>query len=105
DGTPVRGSGPPDGPGEAIHQEEDARPAYQSVLAPASADGHVLGIFMRSPDRRKVEAVRRGRCQYALVSGPGIFFLMYRFARAIGWSAAPYWGAILPNEERSVPAE
>ena len=70
-----------------------------------AADGHVLSIFMRSPDRRKVEAVRRSRCQYALVSGPGIFFLMYRFARAIGWSGAPYWGALLPNEERSVPAE
>lgn len=70
-----------------------------------AADGHVLSIFMRSPDRRKVEAVRRGRCQFALTIGPGVFFLMYRFGKAIGWSAAPYWGAIIPKDQRSVPPE
>lgn len=70
-----------------------------------SADGQVLSIFMRSPDRRKVEAVRRGRSQFALVIGPGIFFLMYRFGKAIGWSAAPYWGALSPNQERTLLVE
>jgi len=69
------------------------------------ADGHVLSIFMRSPDRRKVEAVRRGKYQFALVIGPGIFFLMYRFGKAIGWSDAPYWGAIVPADERAAPPE
>lgn len=68
-----------------------------------AADGHVLSIFMRSPNRREVEAIRRGKCQFALVIGPDIFFLMYRFGKAIGWSGAPYWGALIPNEQRAAP--
>jgi hypothetical protein len=70
-----------------------------------AADGHVLSIFMCSPDRRKVEAVRKGKCQFGLTIGAGVFFLMYRFGKAIGWSAAPYWNAITPNDERAVPPE
>ena len=84
----------------AGRREFPARPGYCYA-----ADGHVLSIFMRSPDRRKVEAVRSGKCQFALTIGPGVFFLMYRFGKAIGWSAAPYWGAITPKDERSVPPE
>lgn len=69
-----------------------------------AADGHVLSIFIRSPNRRKMDAIRRGKDQFALVIGPDIFFLLYRFGKAIGWSAAPYWGIIIPNDERAVPA-
>lgn len=69
------------------------------------ADGHVLIICIRSPERRTVDAVQKGKVQLALTMGAGVFYLMYRFGRAIGWSAAPYVGSMIPNERRSVPAE
>jgi hypothetical protein len=58
---------------------------------------------MRSPNPRQVEAIRKGKCQFALVIGPDMFFLMYRFGKAISWSAAPYWGALMPTEQRELP--
>lgn len=68
-----------------------------------ASDGHVLSIFINSPNRRQVEAIRKGRHNFALVIGPDLFFLLYRFGKAMGWSSAPFWDVIVPNEEREVP--
>lgn len=76
--------------------------SLQTVTSAIGEDG--LGgcvIFLRSPERRIVEAVRRGKCQFALVIGTAVFYLMYRFGKAIGWSAAPYSGTMTPNEKRN----
>lgn len=64
----------------------------------------MLSVFINSPNRRQIDAIRRGRYNFALVIGPDLFFLMYRFGRAIGWAGAPFWGVIVPSEERPLPS-
>jgi hypothetical protein len=66
---------------------------------------HELRLFLRSPKARETEAVRRGKYQFALVSGPSVFFLMYRFGKAIKWSHAPCsWQLASGERQPAAPA-
>lgn len=66
---------------------------------------HELRVFVRSPKAREAEAVRRGKYQFALVQGPFVFFLMYRFGKAIKWSHAPCsWQLASGERQAAAPA-
>jgi len=65
---------------------------------------HELAVFLGSPKAREAEAVRRGKYQFALVMGPSVFFLMYRFGKAIKWSHGPCsWELASGERQRAAP--
>jgi hypothetical protein len=67
------------------------------------AGTHELRMFFRLPTRREVEAVRKGRCEFALAFEGPVIFLMYFFDPAIDWSDAPYCWHLVPEVERTLP--
>ena len=67
------------------------------------AGSHEMRMFFRSPTRREVEAVRKGRCEFGLVVDGPIIFLLYRFHPAIDWSDATYSWHLVPETERTLP--
>jgi hypothetical protein len=67
-----------------------------------------LTVFMDRPTRHEVEAVRRGRSEFALYSEADLIVLCYRFEgkRAnIPWSDASYQWHLVPPAERVMPAD
>lgn len=64
-----------------------------------SADALELLLAFRRPGRGEVEGVRRGACEFALVSRPPALFLLYTFA-GLPWSDAPYTPHLLPPDRR-----
>jgi hypothetical protein len=64
---------------------------------------HDLRMFFRAPGQQEVEAVRKGRCDFAVaVEGP-VIFLLYCFRPAADWSDAPYSWHLLPETEQALP--
>lgn len=66
---------------------------------------HELRVFVRAPKARETEAVRWGKYPFALVVGHSVFFLMYRFGKAIKWSHAPCsWELASDERQWAAPA-
>src|SRR5215831_8746401 len=64
---------------------------------------HELRMFFSAPGRQEVEAVRKGRCEFALaVEGP-VIFLVYCFRPTVDWSDAPYSWHLVPENEQTLP--
>jgi hypothetical protein len=64
---------------------------------------HELGLFFGHPSLAEIEAVKRGRAEFAFVAeGPVIFFL-YRFRPWVPWGDAAYSWHLLPKHEQTLP--
>lgn len=64
--------------------------------------GHELRLFISSPERTEIDAVRKGRVQVGLlVEGP-IIFLLFKLGSML-WSDAPFSWWIVPEARRSQP--
>src|SRR3989442_1943192 len=64
---------------------------------------HEFRMFLGSPTRDEVEAVRHGECEFALAYDDGVIFFLYRFGEAIRWSDSPYFFHLIPSGEPILP--
>jgi hypothetical protein len=68
------------------------------------AEGHQLVLFERAVRPGRVEDVRRGVAEFALLGASPVFLLAYRLGEATGWNALPYGWHLQHPESRAVPA-
>jgi len=57
-------------------------------------------LFLNSPTRDEIYAVRKGIAHLALYVERNLIILLYKFGQAIRWSDAPYSVHLVPQEER-----
>lgn len=67
------------------------------------AGQHELLLSFHDPSPSKVEAVRSGEAEFALVLYRTVIFFLYRFGEAIRWSDAPYNWHRVPAKQRVIP--
>ena len=67
------------------------------------AGAHELHLFLPSPSVSEVRAVRTGVANFAIAVEPPIIFFLYRFARAIAWSRAPFSWHLVSEDQRALP--
>lgn len=65
--------------------------------------GHELRLFFRHLSRDEIEAVKRGRVDFALAVVEGVIFFFYRFAGGIPWSDATFSIHLVPEDRRQIP--
>jgi hypothetical protein len=72
-------------------------------------DGELeLVLFLNGPSRHEVEAVRRGRSEFALYDRDGLVVMLYHFdgqRTTIPWSDASYQWHLVPPDRRVPPPE
>lgn len=64
---------------------------------------HELLMWLGSPSREEVRAIRKGRAEFGLLVESGVIFLMYRFEGNPHWSDCPYHYHLVPPEQRQLP--
>lgn len=77
----------------------------ESVEYNYRSGGHELRMFLRHPSSNEIRAIRSGDTEFALVIDWPVLLLLYRFGDAIPWSDAPYSWHMVPEHQRTVPAE
>jgi len=66
-------------------------------------DGPELKLRYARLSKEEVRVLRRGECEFALVTDGPIVFFLYRFGRAFPWSDAPYSWHLVPADRRPDP--
>jgi hypothetical protein len=66
---------------------------------------HELLLFLKSPTRREIDAVRRETTEFSLTIEPPLIVLCYRFGDGIPWSDAPFTYHLVPANQRTLPDE
>jgi hypothetical protein len=71
---------------------------------------HELTLFFRNPQLNEVQAVERGRKEFALVVDGDVIVFLFRFSganpnqRGIPWSDCPYsWHLLPPSDQQVLP--
>jgi hypothetical protein len=64
---------------------------------------HELLMWLGSPSREEVRAIRKGRAEFRLLVESGVIFLLYRFEGNARWSDCPYSYHLVPAEQRQLP--
>lgn len=66
---------------------------------------HELRIFLKSPTRQEVRAVKKSRVDLALVEEGDVIVLLFRFEPGMPWSDASFNWHLVPKEDRVLPQE
>jgi hypothetical protein len=64
---------------------------------------HELRLFLRSPSREEVEAVRSGGCEFGVAIERPVIFFLYCLPPAADWSDAPLSCHLVPHNEQALP--
>jgi hypothetical protein len=65
--------------------------------------GHELTLFLPQIDQQRIDDVKRGDAEFAVVAWHPLLLLAYRFGRSIPWSDVPYCWHMQPAHDRVLP--
>lgn len=66
--------------------------------------GASLILRFNTPSRQEVEAARKGKAEFALLTRGDVLFFLYRFGEnKIPWSDCPFSWHLVPQERRALP--
>jgi hypothetical protein len=65
--------------------------------------GHELTLFLSDIDDRHVQDVGNGEGEFAVIAGPSLIVLAYRFGQMVPWSDVPYCWHMQPAHHRVIP--
>ena len=96
--------------GELYHP--NVRQWQETVEYSFRGGGHELCLFYRNPQPHEVQAVERGRKEFALVVDGSVIVFLFRFHAVQGhqfgipWSDCPFtWHKLRPEDQQVLPIE